>query len=429
MRLLLLTLIVVSGASGLMLHASGQEDYAPDRLLFTVYLDGNVQVDYAITPDPILPSVNVTLFGKIYDNLLIQNENRTVLDFRSGRGPVTVFTLGSRQAAISYSTQDLVNKSGRIWTFSVVSPINFSVTFPREATIISLSSLPRSIGIQGGQTSILMQSGRQEVGYITGTLGTREVSTLLINKARSVIEEVKSRSVAVGEAEAKLREAEVALRSQNFQDAERLATAAIDLAVKTDSDAKAAQESMRGGETLVKQAETEGRTSRLDEARQLLQGAATRFNEGRYVDALGLAQQASSVAQTSARSGLAMDLTLPIAAVAGGGAAAFLVYYFRRRMTISGTEVAHEKQVRKIDVSKILDVKPHLRAEDREVIQVLAEMGGEGFETELREKFKFPKTTMWRTVKRLQREDIAEVVKVGGQNMIRLKEPPPEEGE
>jgi uncharacterized membrane protein len=82
----------------------------------------------------------------------------------------------------------------------------------------------------------------------------------------------------------------------------------------------------------------------------------------------------------------------------------------------------YEKEVRAIDVTKILQSRPHLRLEDREAVQYMADGGGEVFESEMREKFKLPKTTVWRMVRRLQREGIVEVRKVGGQNLIRLKE-------
>ncbi|HDN62694.1 MAG TPA: winged helix-turn-helix transcriptional regulator, partial [Candidatus Bathyarchaeota archaeon] len=62
----------------------------------------------------------------------------------------------------------------------------------------------------------------------------------------------------------------------------------------------------------------------------------------------------------------------------------------------------------------------HLRLEDREAIEFIASAGGEVFEAELREHFKLPKSTVWRMVKRLKREGLVEVEKVGGQNLIRL---------
>ncbi|HXU94990.1 MAG TPA: MarR family transcriptional regulator, partial [Candidatus Nitrosotalea sp.] len=43
------------------------------------------------------------------------------------------------------------------------------------------------------------------------------------------------------------------------------------------------------------------------------------------------------------------------------------------------------------------------------------------YESELRKKFLMPRTTMWRAVKRLEREDIVEIEKVDQQNLIKLR--------
>lgn len=72
-------------------------------------------------------------------------------------------------------------------------------------------------------------------------------------------------------------------------------------------------------------------------------------------------------------------------------------------------------------VSNILTEKPHLRPEDQQVLKFLAENGGAVFESEIRSKFQIPKTTIWRLVKRLEREELIEIRKAGGQNLIKLK--------
>ncbi|KYH36069.1 MAG: putative Uncharacterized membrane-associated protein [Candidatus Hecatellales archaeon B24] len=98
---------------------------------------------------------------------------------------------------------------------------------------------------------------------------------------------------------------------------------------------------------------------------------------------------------------------------------AFLAYLFLKRRTRPPPPAP---TVRKsVNVEKLLEGRPYLRAEDRELIVFLGERGGEAFESEVREYFKLPKTTVWRMVKRLKREELVEVVKVGGQNLVRLK--------
>ncbi|MDQ3853742.1 MAG: hypothetical protein M3299_13010 [Thermoproteota archaeon] len=72
-------------------------------------------------------------------------------------------------------------------------------------------------------------------------------------------------------------------------------------------------------------------------------------------------------------------------------------------------------------VGNILEERPHLRPEDQQVLKFLAEKEGAAFESEIRIKFQIPKTTIWRLVKRLEREELVEIRKAGGQNLIKLK--------
>ena len=72
-------------------------------------------------------------------------------------------------------------------------------------------------------------------------------------------------------------------------------------------------------------------------------------------------------------------------------------------------------------VGNILIEKPHLRPEDQQVLKFLAEKEGAAFESEIRSKFQIPKTTIWRLVKRLEREELVEIRKAGGQNLIKLR--------
>ena len=72
-------------------------------------------------------------------------------------------------------------------------------------------------------------------------------------------------------------------------------------------------------------------------------------------------------------------------------------------------------------VGNILVERPHLRPEDQQVLKFLAEKEGAAFESEIRSKFQIPKTTIWRLVKRLEREELVEIRKAGGQNLIKLR--------
>ena len=74
-----------------------------------------------------------------------------------------------------------------------------------------------------------------------------------------------------------------------------------------------------------------------------------------------------------------------------------------------------------IDAKTIFDTKPDLREDDKEIINFLTENGGQAYESELRKRFLQPRTTMWRAVKRLERQEIIEIIKKDMQNLVKLK--------
>jgi uncharacterized membrane protein len=75
------------------------------------------------------------------------------------------------------------------------------------------------------------------------------------------------------------------------------------------------------------------------------------------------------------------------------------------------------------NVKKTVKAHPQLKKEDKEVIEFLAEKGGQAFEAEIRERFPdMPRTSLWRLVRRLERLEIVEVKKIGLENQVKLKQ-------
>ena len=72
-------------------------------------------------------------------------------------------------------------------------------------------------------------------------------------------------------------------------------------------------------------------------------------------------------------------------------------------------------------VADVVKQKGNLKPEEREILFYISEKEGAAFEGEIRNKFILPKTSLWRLIKRLEREDLIEVTKIGGQNLIKLK--------
>lgn len=272
--------------------AYAQQEYMPSTLFLKVYEDGVVQVEYGTDTDVTYPSVNVMLFGEIYENLIVVDQEGAPLDYTLIDGGIVVDTLGVNAAEITYFTADLTSKLGRIWTLTVNTPVNTDITLPKEATIISLNQTPTAIRSVDGQTLLTLPAGQLEITYVLGVTGT------------PVPEETYD---------------------------------------------------------------------------WWLLGA------------------------------VAVIVIIVI----------IILVAFRFRRKPKPSESLKEK--RAIDVEKIFSQKPQLRPEDREVIQFIAECGGEAFEAEIRKKFKLPRTTVWRMMQRIEKEGIADITKIGGQNLIRIK--------
>ena len=74
-----------------------------------------------------------------------------------------------------------------------------------------------------------------------------------------------------------------------------------------------------------------------------------------------------------------------------------------------------------LDLETIFKLKPDLREDDKELVKFIFNNNGEALESELRKKFLQPRTTMWRAVKRLEREGVIEIEKKDLQNLVKLR--------
>jgi len=76
--------------------------------------------------------------------------------------------------------------------------------------------------------------------------------------------------------------------------------------------------------------------------------------------------------------------------------------------------------VARYDIDALFEDKPHLRLDDKEVIRFLADNGGEAFAAEIREPYNVPRTSLWRMIRRLKREEVVEVQSIGGQSLLSI---------
>ena len=82
------------------------------------------------------------------------------------------------------------------------------------------------------------------------------------------------------------------------------------------------------------------------------------------------------------------------------------------------TDIITESQTKidSSDIETIFNLRPEMREDDKEIIKFISANGGEALESDLRKKFLQPRTTMWRAVKRLERQGVIEISKKDLQN-------------
>ena len=413
MRKTLSVLILLSLIASTTL-AVGQEYYSPNELSFNVYDDGYVVVDYTVDVDPTMVRVNVSLFGSLYQNMLISDQDLLILDSTPTGDGLTIDTLGAISASIWYETTDLTGKAGQIWTFAVSTPITSTILLPEGSTIISLSDVPLEMGSLNGRVLLTMPLGDLDVSYTVGVVGSKEYALAIINDAEDTIVAIQAAGVLTPNADDLLESAYSDYDAGLYPEAEQLAAQAKTSAEGTAADASAASLAIENAISGISDANEEERTEGLEAAQDKLEESESSYALGDYTGALELAEEAQDLAEsaTGKGSGSNMLLYAGLVVVVGGLGAAY--------MLMGRSKKAPEVQAVSFDLDKLFGEHPNLRMDDKEVIRFLAQNRGETFAAEVRERFDIPRTSLWRMIRRLEGEGIIEVATIGGQSLVRL---------
>ncbi len=266
-----------------------------------IFQDGSTHVFSLIEIDPLEPDFTVNLFGNSIDNLVAVGENDFLLYTETIGSSALVETFGTSTISIDYDTHDLVSKEGRIWTFSIQAPSDYTLLMPQNSIIVGMSALPQNMELINEQTKLSFLNGPNEINYILGTPTSSQTSS-------STSEPLDNSLIFIGGA---------------------IASAVI------------------------------------------------------------------------------------IGTI-------FLKKFQRTSKKIETTQTKTES-IETPDPETIFQLRPNLREDDKEIINFIFNNGGQALESELRKKFLQPRTTMWRAVKRLERQGIIEIVKKDLQNLVKLK--------
>lgn len=102
--------------------------------------------------------------------------------------------------------------------------------------------------------------------------------------------------------------------------------------------------------------------------------------------------------------------------------ALMIVYRSRFRIATSVQNGPDGNDEGLIDIETVSRLCPGLRDDDKQLVKFLFDNGRQAFESELRKRFLQPRTTMWRAVKRLERQGIVSIEKKDQQNLVHLNE-------
>jgi uncharacterized membrane protein len=214
-------------------------------------------------------------------------------------------TFGSSVITIEYDIHDLVSKQGRLWTFSLDSPSDFTLLLPKNSAIVGMTNLPLNMEIINEQNQLTLSSGSTEIDYFFSINTISSTTEEIVNE-----EDNSSNIIIVG---------------------------------------------IIGGIIVI----------------ALVSVIIITKNKQKNVKAID------------------------------------------EVVTIPKNNI--------LDLETIFKLKPDLREDDKELIKFIFDNNGEALESELRKNFLQPRTTMWRAVKRLEREGVIEIEKKDLQNLVKLR--------
>ena len=275
---------------------------SPRDLELIIYPDGTTHVNTEIDIDPFDAYYELNLFGNSIDNLVVIGDDEFLLDTDVIENTALIQTFGSSNIKIEYDIHDLVSKQGKLWTFYLDSPSNFTLLLPLNSAIVGMTNLPINMEIINDQNQLTLSSGKTEIDYFFSA-----------NAIPNPIENTNQEDYSI----------------------------------------------------------------------------------------FGIIGAISAIILIS------------------------IIIIIRSKQknveSIPNQDVTIRYQNNVLDIETIFKLKPDLREDDKELVKFIFDNNGEVLESELRKKFLQPRTTMWRAVKRLEREGVIEIEKKDLQNLVKLR--------
>jgi uncharacterized membrane protein len=458
--IVLIVFVILSGS--IFDKAFSQIQYQVNSVFIGILSNGDSIVQYDLRLKSNTSEITLPLIGGNINEILVRNYISKYLPytFNSVTNEIKINSQNESQIRITYQTPDLVNKQEREWSILIDSAFPFTVKLPNDAVVTNLGEQsPSLIRKLGGQNLLSFDKGRISIDYVIGYAGTREQATISINSAELDLAKAESEHLGINLGSVKdiLLNAKTALNQSNFIDAERLATNASDLSSTITESFEVSKDMMSNATRKIE--EFQDMNVDTSQASEFVSKSNIEFSQGNYPKAIEYATLALNSLDVPRQeqpflySSTAYLLLIPLAVSIGF----FILRKYKRKSnpqmqdTVNkndpynsdiqtniykensfieqqspgeeqtNTEVTPEKSNLRNFVSDAIRQKGNLKPEEKDILLYISEKEGAAFEGEIRNKFILPKTSLWRLIKRLERENLIEVIKIGGQNLIKLK--------
>ena len=458
--IVLIVFVILSGS--IFNKAFSQIEYQVNSVFIGILSNGDSIVQYDLRLKTNTSTITLPLIGGNINDILVRNylSKYLVYTFNSVTNEMEINSQNESQIRITYQTSDLVNKQEREWSFLIDSAFPFTVKLPNDAVVTNLGEQsPSLIRKLGGQNLLSFDKGRISIDYVIGYAGTREQATISINSAELdlVKAENEHSGINLGSVKNILLAAKTALNQSNFIDAERLATNASDLSSTITESFEDSKDMISNVTRKIE----EFKNINVDTSRasEFVSKSNIEFSQGNYPKAIEYATLALNSLELPRQelpflySSIAYLAIIPIVVSVGF----FMFRKYRRKSNSqmqtpvskndsysSDNQTGNLKENNLIEqqspnqertnkeiisgksdlqnfISDVITQKGNLKPEEKDILAYISEKEGAAFEGEIRNKFILPKTSLWRLIKRLERENLIEVTKIGGQNLIKLK--------
>lgn len=456
-------LIFFSGTNFNIVHS--QVQYQVNSIFIGILSNGDSVVQYDLRLKTNASEITLPLMGGNINEILVRNylSKYLVYSFNSSTNEIKINTQNESQVRVTYQTPDLVNKQEREWSFLIDSAFPFTVKLPNDAVVTNLGEQsPSLIRKLGGQNLLSFDKGKISIDYVIGYAGTREQAIISINSAELDLTKAASEhnGIILDEVKRIIQAAKIALNQSNFIDAERLANNASDISAVITESFETSKDMISNATAKIEN--VQGTNIDTAQASDFISKSNIEFSQGNYPKALEYSTLAINSLDNTKQEILSLNtstfafiLLIPIAASVG-------IYMFKRHRRKNNSQLQSSATIKEAQlnsdlspdtsrennfieqksstkehknndnsiqsdlhklIADIITQKRNLKPEEKEILFYLSDNEGAAFEGEIRNRVILPKTSLWRLIKRLEREDMIEVTKIGGQNLIKLKFP------